>query len=276
MKYQVVQESHVGNRRRNEDRVGHWSTGQTLLMALADGMGGHPHGDRAAEGVLQTLSELFLRQATPELPLPGAFLDMAFREAHRRLLAEAEEWRLPEHHCTTLVACVVQKGLLWWAHCGDSRLYLTRGDELVLRTRDHSLAERRDALAGRLKPGKDAPGHVLVSCLGGSRRPDVECGGPWSLAEGDRLLLCSDGLWGPLKEPVLLHGMHQGEMPAAIPALVQGALAAAVKGSDNVTALGLLCQAASAALPAAPPPPPPAGRSDTEPATLPGPDLVFD
>ncbi|MEI6028767.1 MAG: PP2C family serine/threonine-protein phosphatase [Betaproteobacteria bacterium] len=276
MKYQVVQESQVGNRRRNEDRVGHWSTGQTLLLGLADGMGGHPHGDRAAEGVLETLSALFLRQATPELPLPGAFLDMAFLEAHRRLLAQTEEWRLPENHCTTLVACVVQKGLLWWAHCGDSRLYLTRGDQLVLRTRDHSLAERREALAGRLKPGKGAAGHVLVSCLGGKRRPAIECGGPWSLAEGDRVLLCSDGLWGPLKEPALLHGMHQGEMPVAIPALVKGALAAAVSGSDNVTALGLLCQAASAASPAAPPAPPPAAPSDTEPATVPDPDLVFD
>lgn len=242
MNYQVARETHIGHRRRNEDRVGHWSTGQSWLLALADGMGGHPYGDRAAEGALQTLSDLFLRQARPELPMPGAFLDMAFREAHRRLNAEAEEWRLKEHHSTTLVACVIQKGLLWWAHCGDSRLYLTRAGELVVRTRDHSLAERREELAGRLKPGKSAPGHVLVSCLGGNRRPSVECGGPWSLAEGDRVLLCSDGLWGPLADVELLRTLHQGEMPAVIPSLVQAALAAAASGSDNVTALGCLCQ----------------------------------
>jgi serine/threonine protein phosphatase PrpC len=191
------------------------------------------------------LSELFLRQARPELPMPGAFLGMAFQEAHRRLIAEAQEWRLQESHCTTLVACVMQKGLLWWAHCGDSRLYLSRGGELVVRTRDHSLAARREELAARLKPGKHAPGHVLVSCLGGKRRPSVEPGGPWSLAGGDRILLCSDGLWGPLPEMDLLHGLHQGEMPAVVPALLKAALDAAASSSDNVTALGCLCQPGS-------------------------------
>jgi protein phosphatase len=69
--YQLVQETHIGHRRRNEDRVGHWSTGQSWLLALADGMGGHPYGDRAAEGALQTLSDLFLRQARPELRGPS-------------------------------------------------------------------------------------------------------------------------------------------------------------------------------------------------------------
>jgi serine/threonine protein phosphatase PrpC len=242
MNFQVAQTTDIGHRRRNEDRVGHWSTGQSWLLALADGMGGHPYGDRAAEGVLQTLSELFLRQARPELPMPGAFLGMAFREAHRRLLAEAEEWRLKESHCTTLVACVMQKGLLWWAHCGDSRLYLSRSGELVVRTRDHSLAERREELALRLKPGKHAPGHVLVSCLGGHHAPSVEAAGPWSLAEQDRVLLCSDGLWGQVSESDLLHTLHQGDMPDVVPALVRSALDASARGSDNVTVLGCLCQ----------------------------------
>jgi serine/threonine protein phosphatase PrpC len=275
MNYQVVQETHIGHRRRNEDRVGHWSTGGSWLLALADGMGGHPYGDRAAEGALQTLSDLFLRQARPELPIPGAFLDMAFREAHRRLITEAQEWRLKEHHCTTLVACVMQKGLLWWAHCGDSRLYLSRGGELVVRTRDHSLAERREELAGRLNPGKHAPGHVLVSCLGGNRRPTVESAGPWSLSEGDRVLLCSDGLWGPVADAALLHGMHQGDMTAAVPALVRAALDAAASGSDNVTALGCLCLPGAElpwqSAPAAPLVASPDTQFNTLPDPLPGP-----
>ena len=245
MNFQVGQATHIGHRRRNEDRVGHWSTGHSWLLALADGMGGHPYGDRAAEGALQSLSDLFLRQARPELPMPGAFLKMAFQEAHRRLVSEAEEWRLKERHCTTLVACVMQNGLLWWAHCGDSRLYLSRGGELVVRTRDHSLAERREEMTVRLKPGKSAPGHVLVSCLGGKSLPSVESGGPWSLAGGDRVLLCSDGLWGPLAEADLLHGLHQGEMSTAVPAMVKAALDAAASGSDNITGLGCLCQPGS-------------------------------
>ena len=240
MNCQIVQESQVGNRRSNEDRVGHWSTGSAVLMAVADGVGGYPHGDLAAEGALQTLSELFLREARPDLPMPGEFFGSVFLEANRRLLAQARRWRLPKNHCTTLVACVVQKGQLWWAHCGDSRLYLVRSGEIVVRTRDHSLSERRDSPSVKVRLPAGASQHMLVSCLGSTRRPMVDCAGPWSLADGDRLLLCSDGLWGPLTEPALLHCMCRDDMPSAVRALVQDALTSAQPFSDNVTALG--CQ----------------------------------
>jgi len=239
---QIFQDSRLGTRQRNEDRVGHWSTGSAALMAVADGMGGHPHGDRAAETALQTLSELFLRQAHPELPLPGGFLERAFREAHNALLAQAAQWALEENHRTTLVACLVQKGLLWWAHCGDSRLYLARGGELVLRTRDHSFAEFSESLGSASSPAQEGiPANILFSCLGGTGRPLIDRGGPWSLAEGDRILLCSDGLWGSLSELSVLEGLLQGEMAQAVPALVHRALQAAGRSSDNVTALGCLC-----------------------------------
>ena len=238
MSVEIVQESHQAGRQRNEDRAGHWSTGAAVLMAVADGMGGHPHGDRAAETALQTLSELFLRQANPELPLPGGFLDRAFREAHRRLHEEAAEWQLEENHRTTLVACLVQKGLLWWAHSGDSRLYLVRGAELVLRTRDHSFAELNEALQHGDTSEEDVPANILFSCLGSTSRPLIDRGGPWSLAAGDRVLLCSDGLWGPLSDLSVLQGMAQGPLAQAVPALVQRALAAGGAHGDNVTALG--------------------------------------
>lgn len=241
MNLQIFQESHIGTRRRNEDRVGHWSTAGAVLMAVADGMGGHPDGDRAAQSVLQTLSELFLRQATPELPLPGGFLERAFREAHSRLLAESAESHEDENPRTTLVACVAQNGVLWWAHSGDSRLYLVRGGELVLRTRDHSFAELNEALHQGGDPDEEVPANILFSCLGSTGRPLIDRGGPWSLAPGDRVLLCSDGLWGPLSELAVLRGLQLGEMPQVVPALVQRALAAAGSSSDNVTALGCLC-----------------------------------
>ena len=244
MSVEIVQESHLGSRQRNEDRAGHWSTSDAVLMAVADGMGGHPHGDRAAESALQTLSELFLRQASPELPLPGGFLERAFREAHRKLHEEAAEWQLEENHRTTLVACLVQNGLLWWAHSGDSRLYLARGGELVLRTRDHSFAELNEALRHGDSSDEEVPANILFSCLGSTSRPLIDRGGPWSLAAGDRILLCSDGLWGPLSDLSVLQGMAQGSMAQAVPALAQRALAAGGHHGDNVTVLGCLYQPA--------------------------------
>lgn len=244
MSLEIFQESHQGGRQRNEDRAGHWSSGGAVLMAVADGMGGHPHGDRAAESALLALSELFLRQANPQLPLPGGFLDRAFREAHRRLHEQAAEWQLEDNHRTTLVACLVQNGLLWWAHSGDSRLYLERGGELMLRTRDHSFAELHEAVQAGGSVDGNVPANVLFSCLGSTGRPLVDCGGPWSLAAGDRVLLCTDGLWGPLSELSVLQGMAQGSMAQAVPALAQRALAAGGPRGDNVTALGCVYQQA--------------------------------
>ena len=243
MDLEIAEASLIGTRQRNEDRVGHWSTGRALLMVLADGMGGHPHGDLAAQTAVETMSELFQRQAQPELPLPGDFLERAFREAHRALIEQARQWELEENHRTTLVAGLVQNGVLWWAHSGDSRLYLVRAGELVMRTRDHSFAELSEALSH--EPGvleEDVPANILFSCLGSTSRPLIDRGGPWSLMPGDQILLCSDGLWGPLSDLNILRGLQDDAMSLAVPALAQRALAAAGLRSDNITLLACQCK----------------------------------
>ncbi|MCK7499000.1 MAG: hypothetical protein MZW92_57205 [Comamonadaceae bacterium] len=97
---------------------------------------------------------------------------------------------------TTVVACVLQGNAAYWAHCGDSRLYLVRGDKLVARTRDHSYSELQETLAQVVPMGERFNRNVLFTCLGSPGKPVVDTAGPLLLQPGDRVLLCSDGLWG--------------------------------------------------------------------------------
>ena len=137
MRFSVYQVSRKGGREKNEDRMGYCYTRDAGLFALADGMGGHPQGEVASQLALQTMAALFQRDAKPTLKDPVRFLHEAIIAGHHQLLRYATEKALIDTPRTTVVACVVQNGAAYWAHCGDSRLYLVRGDKLIARTRDH-------------------------------------------------------------------------------------------------------------------------------------------
>ena len=143
MRFSVYQVSRKGGRDKNEDRMGYCYTRSSGLFALADGMGGHPEGEVASQLALQTLAAMYQRDAKPSLPEPGRFLTDAILAGHHQLIRYATDKALLDTPRTTIVACVVQGGVAYWAHCGDSRLYLLRGDKLVARTRDHSYTELR-------------------------------------------------------------------------------------------------------------------------------------
>lgn len=132
---------------------------------------------------------------------------------------------MPDAPRTTVVACVVQNGAATWLHCGDSRLYWVREGKLLARTRDHSYMEmERNATMPVRLAQKLLNRNVLFTCLWASGKPIFDVSGPHTLHSGDRLLLCSDGLWGALKEPALLHGLAELPVAQAIPALVESAL----------------------------------------------------
>lgn len=239
MRFSIYQDTELGARSVNQDRMGYCFTRDALLMVVADGMGGHLRGEVAAQITLQTVAALFQTTARPALEDPAEFLDMSLRRAHRDILRYQEQHGLPESPRTTVVACLVQKGVVWWAHAGDSRIYLVRDGVVLARTRDHSKVQTLLSL-GLLKPGEEdqhPERNKVLNCLGSPFEPTIEISTPVTLQAGDRLLLCSDGLWSALSDAVICEQMTRQPLSDAVPELVEQALRSAGPKSDNVTVL---------------------------------------
>ncbi|WP_374591710.1 PP2C family serine/threonine-protein phosphatase [Aquabacterium sp.] len=239
MRFSVYQVSRRGGREKNEDRMGYCYTRDSGLFALADGMGGHPEGEMASQIALQTLAALYQRDARPSLKDPIRFLHEAIMAGHHQLLRYASERGLIDTPRTTIVACVLQGNTAYWAHCGDSRLYFVRGDKLIARTRDHSYSELQETLSAVVPIGERYNRNVLFTCLGSPGKPVVDTAGPLILQKGDRVLICSDGLWGSVSDEVITQQMASRTISDAVPELVEQALRNAGPKSDNVTVLSV-------------------------------------
>ena len=247
MRFSVYQVSRKGGRDKNEDRMGYCYTRDACLFALADGMGGHPEGEVASQLALQTLAARFQSEAKPALADPLRFLHDAIISGHHQLLRYATERALIDTPRTTVVACVLQGNAAYWAHCGDSRLYLVRGDKLVARTRDHSYSELQQTMAQVVPMGTRFNRNVLFTCLGSPGKPVVDTVGPLVLHPKDRVLLCSDGMWGSLPDAEIATVLANNALSVAVPELVDRALRKAGDRSDNVTAIAVEFEAAEGA-----------------------------
>ncbi|MDE1953452.1 MAG: serine/threonine-protein phosphatase [Betaproteobacteria bacterium] len=246
MKFSVYQVSRRGARMANEDRMGYCYTHDSVLLGLADGMGGHPRGDMAAQLALQTIAAMFQREAKPALDDVRAFLRRAILAAHEQIQRYAKAHSLSDYPRTTVVLCVLQAGVAQWAHVGDSRLYFLRNGALLTRTRDHSHAEQRMLRAVRESKVLDATvegapinRNVLYTCLGSPQLPFVEIGVPQTLRSGDMVMLCSDGLWSQLPEATIVRLLSDRVLSDAVPEMVELALRQNAAESDNVTALAM-------------------------------------
>ncbi len=248
MRFSIYQDSLIGARASNQDRMGYCYTRDSLLMLVADGMGGHLRGEVAAHLSLQAAAAAFQESARPRVPDPRRFLDAALRRAHREILRYQDTHRLPESPRTTVVACLVQDGRAWWAHAGDSRAYLLRGDRVVARTRDHSKVQSLIDL-GMIDPADGATHperNKVLNCLGSPFEPTIEQGGDSVLEPGDTLLLCSDGVWSALPEAELLALLTAGSVLDTVPLVVREAVGRAGPLADNATALAMTWESADA------------------------------
>ncbi|PWF42673.1 protein phosphatase 2C domain-containing protein [Massilia glaciei] len=244
MQFSVYQESQIGGRKVNQDRMGYSYTRDSLLLVLADGMGGHLRGEVAAAIAVQALSTLFQQQAQPFIKRPVRFLEEAFLVAHEEIARYKNEHNMPESPRTTLVACLVQHSSAIWAHCGDSRLYWARDGAILGRTRDHSHIEHLIAkgLADPSERATHPDRNKLYNCLGANSLPQVDISRQAALQPGDVLLLCSDGLWSMLPEDDILRALSTQTIVRAVPDMLNLAVLTGGDKSDNATALAIMWQ----------------------------------
>lgn len=199
------------------------------LYLVADGMGGHSHGEVASRTAVQAVRD-FLEDRLP--PADGAesehrtgLLRNAIQEAHEKVLCAIRQDGALTGMGTTLVALLMNRGTVAVAHVGDSRAYRLRDQRLELLTEDHTWVHEQ-VMAGflseeqaRVHPLKN----VVTRALGsdGEIKVDVR---ELAVAEGDRYLLCSDGLTTMLRDAEIADALHRSEsLEEVCRRLVQGA-----------------------------------------------------
>jgi serine/threonine protein phosphatase PrpC len=233
----------LGNRQENQDRIELIAHPESTLMICVDGMGGHSHGARAAELVVDTLGERFTGIARPVFD-PQGFLIMALADAHDRVVDMGEAQHVDQRPRATCAVCLVQDGTAYWAHVGDSRLYQVRGHNIVRRTRDHSHVEvlLREGLIKEDEIKSHPMRNFVECCLGGDRAlPDMSISGRIALEDGDVLLACTDGFWSGLEDSDI-EGLGDGQRP--LDQLLNKTSERAVNNnaphSDNTSALAMI------------------------------------
>ncbi len=239
MKFTIYQESRPGKRANNEDRLAHCYSRDALLMVVADGMGGHYYGEIAAQIAVQVLIESFQREATPEISDPFLFLQKSMNNAHRAIIDFTDAHNLKDSPRTTCVACIVQHNIAYWAHAGDSRLYLMRGGKVLTHTRDHSRVQllKDQGVINAAQAAVHPERNKVYSCLGGRLTPEIEFSRKTPLETGDVLALCTDGLWGVMPGEMMAVALKSENLMQAVPMLLGQA---DIRGGPNADNLSIL------------------------------------
>ena len=172
------------------------------LLVVADGMGGHRGGATASRLAGETIKAQYLGSETYDI---AQALRESLTRANARIFSEAQANPDLRGMGTTTSALVVKNNQAWFAHVGDSRIYLVRGDEIRQITEDHSLVA--SMVREGLLTAKEAETHprrnVLQRSMGVGEDVDIDVSGPFPILENDVFVLCSDGLHGLVKEPEL-------------------------------------------------------------------------
>jgi protein phosphatase len=238
---EVSCQSDIGcQRENNEDSFGYWEPEEDQAFArkgrlaiVADGMGGYEGGQEASRLAVETVIAMY-REFDGDDPQLG--LVMALEAAHEQIRSYGFAHPHLRGMGTTCTAAAIISDVLYYVHVGDSRLYLIRGGEIIQVTRDHSYVSRlvETGMITREDAEKHPQRNILTSALGTSTELVMDSPGrPESLQSKDVLLLCSDGLWGQVRDAEILQTLDGKSADEAGRALIQ--LARERGGPDNIT-----------------------------------------
>jgi len=239
MRFTIFQESRKGARKLNQDRLAYTYSRDTLMLVVADGMGGHAGGEIAAQIAVRLFIERFHQEAKPVLKNPLKFLQDTMLRAHAALGSYANQFSMLETPRTTCVCCIVQAGYAYWAHVGDSRLYLFRQGTLVGSTKDHSKVQY--LVDQGIITAEEVPTHPdrnkIFSCLGGLIDPVIDLSRRTPLRNGDILLMCTDGLWTVFPATEIATWLTSTPILKTAPLMMREAEKRGGPDSDNLSAI---------------------------------------
>ena len=242
MRVESADISLLGGRDENQDRVSTAVAEHAALLVVVDGMGGHADGARAAQVTQQVITEAFWHTPQPLFD-PLGFLHLALGRAHEEVVRLGAQLPLEQRPRATCAVCLVQQQATWWAHVGDSRLYHLRGGALIARSRDHSHVELllREGVISAEQAHNHPMRNFVECCLGGDPiLPEMSLARRRALAPQDVLMVCTDGLWGPLKEEEIVAELGSaGALREKLKRLGERAVKRAGSASDNTSAAAL-------------------------------------
>jgi protein phosphatase len=227
-------------RQNNEDSSGYWEPEDDQqflrkgrLAVVADGMGGYEGGQEASRLAVETLVEVYRDFGGDD---PQAALVEALQTAHEQIREYSFAHPELRGMGTTCTAAAIVQDSLYYVHVGDTRLYLIRDGQITRVTRDHSYVGRL-VESGMITP-EEAENHpqrnILTAALG--TNPDLimdSPGQPEPLHPEDVLLICSDGLWGQVRDPEILGAVENKSAEETGRKLIE--LARERGGPDNIT-----------------------------------------
>lgn len=235
-----VAASDVGMRRAsNQDSLavsladsnGNWQSHGHLMM-VADGMGAHAAGELASQMASDAIPHSYRKQPAES---PSEAIIAAVKAANDSIYTKGQNTIDFQGMGTTCSCLVLLPCGALAAHVGDSRIYRLRCDQFEQLTFDHSLVWEmaKEGQATEDEVPSYVPKNVITRSLGPHPTVAVDVEGPFPLASGDRYLLCSDGLTGPLKPELI--GMVLSALPLVDVAQTLVDLANLLGGPDNIT-----------------------------------------
>ena len=224
-------ESHIGYKRKdNEDRFLIKELPGLMILAVADGMGGHAGGEIAAQIVIDAFREYNFSKENLERDLKKALYN-----AQKKILSKMiENYDLDGMGSTATIA-VLYRNKTFWIHVGDSRIYLLHNKKIKQITTDHTFIQ--DLIEDGTITLEQAKTHplkdMLDQCVGCDEiQPDA---GVFNLQKNDRLLLCSDGLSRHLSDLQIESILATNTVQKTCQQLIQATLK--MGGTDNVTVI---------------------------------------
>jgi serine/threonine protein phosphatase PrpC len=198
---QVAQRTCIGSRSHNEDRLavehhqGYW------CFVLSDGAGGHANGALAAQLVVERVLAGF--RSRP--PVDAHDLSELLLDAHDAVVTGQQKTgvtsaKIAMHATVVLLLIDTEKGVAFWGHVGDSRLYLWRNGRFSTVTRDDSLLQSvlETGVVDSTRMNNLRNRDVLLAALGSAEAAEPHVSERFQLQRSDAFLLCSDGWWGGL------------------------------------------------------------------------------